>query len=97
MTGYIDEPVIDHCYNGYESYGEICVHCGCCSDDLAERFQARLDLAKRLLTEKRRFNDWDYKYGWAKTQKKNVKADIVAFRDDVRRYRKKVKVCSTGR
>ena len=54
-------------------------------------------MAKRLLTEKRRFNDWDYKYGWAKTQKKNVKADIVAFRDDVRRYRKKVKVCSTGR
>ena len=41
----------ENCYNTYDSYGEICVHCGCCSEDEIERAKARVALADRMIEE----------------------------------------------
>lgn len=39
------------CYNICESYGEICVHCGCCAKETGKRHQSRLALHRRLKKE----------------------------------------------
>lgn len=49
MSLFIDRPACKNCYNPFESYGMICVHCGCCSDDEKVRYKARIALHKRLL------------------------------------------------
>lgn len=50
----------DSCWNGAESYGVICVHCGCCAEDQIEQARNRLKVLKQRLNEeyktKRKFN-----------------------------------------
>lgn len=42
MVGHVAEAIGDNCYALSWSYGEICCHCGCCSNDPLERAKARL-------------------------------------------------------
>ena len=39
------------CYNPWESYGEICVHCRCCGKPRPERTRARLRLWGRQMAD----------------------------------------------
>ena len=41
----------DKCWNGRQSFGEICVHCGCCSKDKKERIKNRIEVLKEYLGE----------------------------------------------
>jgi hypothetical protein len=68
-------PVKRNCYNGFESYGEICVRCGCCSTDKKIRYKARLELHERLLDRSLHFNQWHK--GWIRVQKRNIKKNIT--------------------
>ena len=77
MSAHIDVGVKKNCYNPFESFGEICVGCGCCSDNKLEAARARLALHERLLEDDKKFD------GWAtddpallEIQKENVAADI---------------------
>lgn len=39
---FVDTGVKQNCWNGRESFGEICVHCGCCSENKEERIKNRI-------------------------------------------------------
>ncbi len=73
------------CYNGFESYGEICVGCNCCSEDKRVRWQARLDLHLRLLDQDSHFKDWIP--GITQIQKRNKKKDIKWNNYRIARYK----------
>lgn len=79
--------VKDDCYNLYESYGEICVHCQCCSKDLKVRYKSRLDMWQRMLQDSKyyaKFDTEDY-------QIENRKANEKTFKRRIRYYKKKLK------
>lgn len=91
MNIHLDIPVSDKCWNFYDSYGQICVHCGCCSKDKITRYKARLKCCKEWLKETEEFNGWAYDYpDLLETQKKNVASDIAHFKRKIRYYEKKL-------
>ena len=88
---YIDMQIRNNCWNFMDSYGEICVHCGCCSKDKKIRYPARLECLKRWLKEREEFDDWDKEYGWKETQMKNIASDIRSYKRQIRYYENKIK------
>ena len=58
MTAFADEAAKKNCYALNWSFGEMCVGCGCCSEDSAERARARLEYHKECLEEEKRFANW---------------------------------------
>ena len=93
MTIHVDFAVRKNCWNLYDSYGEICVGCGCCSSDPRERCEARLKVTERMLKEQLDFDDW--MEGWEETQRKNIKANIAYFKRRIRYYKKRLQELST--
>ena len=92
MIAYIDSQIKKKCWNLMDSYGEICVHCGCCAEDKKTRYEARLGCLKRWLEEKEHFDDWAYEYpDLMETQKKNVASDIVYYKRKIMYYENKLK------
>lgn len=91
MSGHICFQVSNKCWNPYDSYGEICVHCGCCSKDKTTRQKARLEVAKRRLQEELDFDLWDDNPAWRAIQEKNNKSNIRYWRRRVRYYEKALK------
>lgn len=87
---FIDVQVGENCWNLYDSYGEICVHCGCCSKDKAERYKARIATIKGWLEEKQSFEMWDDDPELKALQERNVKSDIKTFKRMLRYYRAKL-------
>jgi len=73
-VGSICFAVQKNCINPY-SYGEICVSCGCCSQDKSIRYPARLKLYEDLLKKDFNFNNWIP--GFIRLQKRNRKANIT--------------------
>mgnify|MGYP006969180339 CR=1 FL=1 len=51
MSIFVDSIANKGCYNPFESYGMICVRCGCCSEDEKVRYTSRIALHKRLLQD----------------------------------------------
>lgn len=87
MVMFIDVPIKKKCWNLYDSYGEICVHCGCCSTDKKTRYEARLACLKEWLKEQEEFDGWYYEdHDTLELQKKNVKANIKYFKRRIRYY-----------
>lgn len=86
----VDRCVRDNCWNLYDSYGMICVGCGCCSQDKATRYRARLETVRRWLAEKEDFDYWDDDPELRAIQERNTRSDIRCFRRMVRYYEKKV-------
>lgn len=87
MNIIIDTPVIDKCWNLYDSYGEICVHCGCCSKDPLTRAKARIDVLTRIIGDNETFDQWDEDpYGRA-VQERNIAANLKAFKRQLLYYR----------
>ncbi len=58
-----------------DSYGEICVGCGCCSKDKTIRYPARLKLYTELLERDLNFKYWTK--GFKRIQKRNIKLGIT--------------------
>ena len=91
MNGHISTQVKPNCYNFYESYGEICVGCGCCSTNKLERAKARLALHKRILDEDEHFSNWIDDPYLRKQQEKNLKREIALNKELIARYEARVK------
>lgn len=89
MTIHFDFAVRKNCWNFYDSYGEICVGCGCCSADPVVRAKARLDVCERWLQERLNFDDW--LEGLEKLQRKNIASDIKYYKRRIRYYKKRLK------
>lgn len=92
MPIFLDTPVKRNCYAIGWSYGEICVHCGCCSEDPIKRTKARIEYCEWELEEKINFNHWAYDYPkLLEIQKQNVAKDIEHFKKELKKLRSKLK------
>ena len=83
--------VTKKCWNPYDSFGEICVGCGCCSDDPIKRAEARLKVSKDHLEDRKNFNMWDEDPEWRKIQENNIRKDNLYFKRRIRYYTKRLK------
>lgn len=90
MIAHIDRPIAKRCWNPYDSYGEMCVHCGCCSPDKAVRYPARIELLERQIADFENFDRWMDDPEWRAVQEKNIKENLRYFKRQLRYYRKKV-------
>lgn len=90
MTIHICTAVKKECWNPYDSFGEICVHCGCCSVDPITRAKARLEVSMDHLHEKEQFNMWDDDPKWRAIQERNIKTDIKILKRLIRYYSKRI-------
>ena len=73
----IDKSVRKDCYAITWSYGEICVGCGCCSEDPYVRIPARIAYHEYELDERENFNGWfEEDPDIVEIQKKNLAANI---------------------
>ena len=55
---HISVAVRNDCWNTWQAYGGICVHCGCCSSNPKTRDTARLAVLKSELERVKNFEDW---------------------------------------
>lgn len=88
---HIDIGCKRNCWNPFESYGEICVGCGCCSKDKKVRYKARLDLAKRMLKEQLDFNRWAKDERIKELQEANCRSNIRYWKRAIKRYERLLK------
>lgn len=68
------------------SYGVICVHCGCCEEmnpNLKDRTIKQIQYYKERLQEEYNFNDWDKNEAIAEIQRKNVVANIEYYKEKI--------------
>ena len=88
---HIDSQVNKNCWNLYDSYGEICVGCGCCQRDTRKRREARLAVLKTWLEESENFADWDDDPVWRERQEKNHRATIKHLKRQIRYYERRLR------
>jgi len=72
------------------SYGEICIGCGCCSDDKSIRYPARLKMYQEQLEHDLNFNKWIK--GWKRLQKRNIKKNITYCKRRIAIYKRLAEV-----
>lgn len=96
MGAHICFAVNKNCYNLYDSYGMICVGCGCCSSDKQRRYTARLELNKRMLKEQHEFNLWDDDPEMRTLQERNIAENITFFEKEIAKYEKKLAEFTDG-
>lgn len=85
-----DVPVNKNCWNVYESYGEICIRCGCCSKEKNIRYESRLKVLNRLLCAELDFDFWSEDEGVRALQKETVKRNIKSLKRAIRYYENKL-------
>lgn len=90
MKNYVDESVTDDCFNGFESFGVVCVHCGCCAEEPSIRYRARLELFERELKYFQNFQYSDVD-SIAEIQKSKVNETIEYINERIKYYGEKVK------
>lgn len=92
-TIIIDMAVRPDCWNHYDSYGEICVRCGCCTleKNRVQRLKNRLAVLRDQLSEQEHFDAWSDDPEIRALQQRNNKANIAYFKRKVRYYEKRVK------
>lgn len=88
MDIHIDFACGKNCWNLIDSYGQHCIGCGCCSKDRKRRYESRIRCLERWLQEQYEFDDWIPE--WREEQEKNVKANILWFRRQLRYYKKQL-------
>ena len=69
-----------------DSYGMICVGCGCCSKDKSIRYKARLSMYQDHLERELNFNNWIK--GYIRVQRKNRKLNITYCKRRVAIYKR---------
>ena len=95
MGMHIDVFCGKNCWNLIDSYGEVCVGCGCCSKDKKKRYESRIRCLEEWLKEREEFDDWDE--GWRELQEENIKSDIRYFKRRLRYYKKGLEKLVTDR
>lgn len=94
MNIIIDASATDNCWNLYESYGEICVHCGCCSKDPVVRTKARIDVLQRHIEHFESFDGWSEDLLVKATQKMNIEKNLRSFKRQLQYYQKRLRELS---
>lgn len=94
-SAIIDAPVKD-CWNLIDSYGEICVHCGCCSKDPLTRYNARIEVLLQRIEHCVTFDEWSADSSLRATQEENVAKDLRQCRAQLRYYKKRLKELKNG-
>lgn len=94
---FVDISVSKSCWNLFDSYGEICVHCGCCCKNKEWRYKARIECIERWLNDRVHFDLWDEDQELRAVQEKNVAADIKYFKRMLRYYKRKLKEVTDGK
>ena len=89
MTTFIDSSTSKNCWNLRDSFGEICVCCGCCSSDKRERYKNRLSCINNWIEEEEKFNNWIPEV--KNLQKENIKKDLKHLKRRYRYYLNKLK------
>ena len=90
MIAYIDEQVRDNCWNLLDSYGEICVHCGCCSIDPKTKYMARVKCLEAWQAENAAFDMWAEDPEIREIQKHNIKKNAEHYKRLLRYYRQRL-------
>lgn len=88
MIAHIDTSVMDKCWNLIDSYGEICVHCGCCSKDKKTRYASRIAVLERWIDEWEHFDRWDDDPEMKALQERNIRSNLKHFRRKLRYYKR---------
>ena len=96
MDFHIDAQVSSKCWNLYDSYGEICVHCGCCSKDPLTRYNARIDVLLRRIEHCVTFDEWSTDSTLRVIQETNIATDLRLYRAQLRYYKKRLKELKDG-
>lgn len=86
---HIDYEVSGDCINA-NSYGMICVKCGCCNrnQNYRDRIIRKIKYYKEMLNEEYIFDFWDENEYARKHQEKVVCENILFFKRKIRRCKK---------
>lgn len=91
MSIHICRGIGKRCWNLEDSYGEICVGCGCCSPDVKTRQESRLRVSKRHLQDELDFDNWADDFPRLKAiQERNRKSNIRYYKRRIRYYEKAI-------
>lgn len=85
--------VSENCINRY-SYGEICVHCGCCEDresNKEKRLNNQIKYYNECIEENNNFSNWDSDAKWRKVQEKNIKENNIYYAKKIEEITKQLK------
>lgn len=86
-SGAICFRITKDCINP-DSYGEICVGCGCCLKDKSVRWPSRLRMYEDNLQRQINFNNWIK--GSIRLQKRNRKLNITYYKRRIAIYKRLV-------
>lgn len=84
---FVDFKAKEDCYNPFESYGMVCVGCGCCSENPLEQAKARLALHERLLEKDIHFDLWFDDPELRAIQEGNVAKSIAWNKEQIAVYK----------
>lgn len=90
--------VSDNCINHY-SYGEICVHCGCCEDiepNKEKRLNNQIKYYNECIEENNNFSNWDSNEKWRKVQEENIKENNIYYAKKIEEITKRLKQLNRG-
>ena len=85
---FADECVRDNCWNLYDSYGQICVHCGCCSNDKKTRYNARIKVIEGWIWQQENWYKPDET--WEDYQINNRREKLRNWKRQLRYYKRRV-------
>ena len=70
-----------------DSYGVICVHCGCCekyNPNFKDRTEKQIKYYKEQLERQYNFNEFDENEKFAEIQRNNIKDHIVFYTEKIK-------------
>ena len=88
MIGHIDIQVTERCWNLIDSYGMMCIGCGCCSKDKHKRYASRIRTLERWISDQENFELWDDDPDGRALQERNIKANLRHFKRQLRYYKR---------
>ena len=89
MMIHVSRQIRRNCWNLKDSYGEICVGCGCCHQIPQVRYKNRIKCLERWIDEAINFDNW-FDGETRKLQERNIKANIKYYRRKLRYYKKRL-------
>lgn len=92
----LDEGVKKDCWNLRDSYGEICVHCGCCDEDLKVRTESRVRTLEIWIEELESFDEWDEDPLRRAFQEDSIQDDLKTYKQQMRYYKKRLRGMTDG-
>lgn len=91
MDVFVDRPAKKICWNTRESFGEICVNCGCCSENAETALKSKIATLNDYIAEDESdIAELDKAISNAKEQKQRILKDIKCCKEQKRNYRKQL-------